>query len=730
MRYRRPFQFLLAAAAFLAGGASLERAAEAAPPTAITFRILKNTFCYGNQVWSFYLNGAVIGTTPVDDTDCFGGGSYQTYTITDPTALAGYTAQGCNSFAVSATKGPYGGPVVVGFVKVTITTGATSVDYCAFDGYLQNPNPTCEDRGIYYSPYTYYDRVDLYGYLDTADPDGDGVVSGVGSGCDNCRSVPNPNQADANGDGLGDKCDACGGANSHADWDGDGVCDVMDNCKYAQNPNQADTDGDGFGDACDACAAAGQYDADGDGVCDQVDNCPTTYNPNQADADHDGFGDVCDYCVTAGQYDADGDGVCDQVDNCTQVPNPNQADSDHDGHGDVCDFCVGPGTRDYDHDGVCDEVDNCPVDYNPTQSDADHDGHGDACDVCPGDTDQDGDGICDAADQCPNSPDTAQHAAFCDCSFDEYAFDSDGDGVCDILDNCPWNYNPTQSDVDHDGLGDACDLIVGPGYYDTDQDGSADGYDNCPWLYNPSQADYDHDGIGDACDNCPYNANPEQDDSNGNGIGDLCDCPDADHDGACDAVDNCLGVFNPSQLDSDHDGHGDACDAACVTLADVGDTGVSRANPGNNYGTANFLNLGVIPGSPQTSWEYLVHFDTTHVPASARVVSATLAYTQIYNSGGNNVVRASRVNAQWAEATVTWNSLGAPATGTAFGQANTTTGQLVNIAIPFTAPFPLTDLANGVAITQAVGATRLRTREFTTTPAYVPRLDLCYIVPE
>ena len=39
----------------------------------------------------------------------------------------------------------------------------------------------------------------------------------------------------------------------------------------------------------------------------------------------------------------------------------------------------------------------------------------------------------------------------------EAATDTDGDGVIDIRDNCPQKYNPDQSDVDEDGLGDVCD---------------------------------------------------------------------------------------------------------------------------------------------------------------------------------------------------------------------------------------------------------------------------------
>ena len=94
------------------------------------------------------------------------------------------------------------------------------------------------------------------------DAAGDADTDGIPNGDDNCPETPNQDQADGDGDGYGDACDA-----PLPDSDGDGIPDVNDNCPVNANADQRDTGGDGVGDACES---APRSDAEPAGGTNQV----------------------------------------------------------------------------------------------------------------------------------------------------------------------------------------------------------------------------------------------------------------------------------------------------------------------------------------------------------------------------------------------------------------------------------------------------------------------------
>lgn len=113
------------------------------------------------------------------------------------------------------------------------------------------------------------------------------------------------------------------------DTDGDRRYDPVDNCPIHSNSDQADLDGDGLGDPCDG-------DRDGDGHPNDEDAFPD--NPDyHADRDGDGVADPIDAFPDDPEEwaDSDGDGVGDNADLCARYDDA--LDRDGDGAPDACD---------------------------------------------------------------------------------------------------------------------------------------------------------------------------------------------------------------------------------------------------------------------------------------------------------------------------------------------------------------------------------------------------------
>jgi hypothetical protein len=277
-------------------------------PSAITFTLLYSD-CHGAgaDTLTLTLNGNVLATVPTAR-GCNCNETPHVVTITDPGLLALFDPGICNSFGV--TSSPYA--VGFGFVEATVSFPTGPLVFCAFDGYPTNPNPTCARRNLCNAAPGHSTLASVGG----PDPDGDGVVGGVGAACDNCHTRPNTNQTDVDGDGFGDACDSCSGPGP-LDLDGDYVCDIHDNCPFIYNPGQEDENNDGYGDPCQCMLTPEVCDdqtACTNDYCDPYAGC--SYNP----VDGDDFNPcTLDYCdpETGIVNEPTSGGPCTDGDSCT-----------------------------------------------------------------------------------------------------------------------------------------------------------------------------------------------------------------------------------------------------------------------------------------------------------------------------------------------------------------------------------------------------------------------------
>lgn len=255
-------------------------------------------------------------------------------------------------------------------------------------------------------------------------------------------------------------------------------------------------------------------DTDGDGIADNVDNCPTVANPGQKDTDGDGIGDHCD--------------------NCRIVANPGQEDADGDGVGDACDICAGTTADVPEADGStriavnadgCSISQRCPCD-GPPDDDVAWKNHGQyvSC-VARHSIRFFKRGILSNKER--RAVRTSAAHSTCGKRHPVAGTDDDGDGIPNAVDNCPTVSNPRQIDTDGNGIGDACDP-------DKDGDGVLNASDNCPKVANATQtdsSDLQPDGVGDACDLCPATPALDLVDHSGCSVSQRCPC-DGPREGA------------------------------------------------------------------------------------------------------------------------------------------------------------------------------------------------------
>ncbi len=289
------------------------------------------------------------------------------------------------------------------------------------------------------------------------------------------------------------------------DDDRDGQPDATDNCPLVRNEDQADSDGDGIGDACETVA-----DSDGDGIPDESDNCIDISNPQQVDSDSDGVGDMCDDCMTYRSEDtpkpindfyyAPSTITVPHSFNVSDISVMLNAEHPYDGELETYLYSPTMGVllfRNVGGDG--DNFTNTVFDDQCATPISSGVAPFSGCYHSPGalsslfNQDSSGPWTLDIFDGWWGNQGTLQswQIELCGYSHD----DTDADGVPDALDNCPEVSNTDQADMDGDDLGDACDP-------DKDGDGVNNNVDVCPAVSDPTQTDTDNDGVGDACEYC------------------------------------------------------------------------------------------------------------------------------------------------------------------------------------------------------------------------------------
>ena len=488
------------------------------------------------------------------------------------------------------------------------------------------------------------------------DTDGGGVFDIIEVLFDGTDPNAASDDSDADADGLSDTFEAAFATDPSAG----AICKVQSS-PGPLDPNDADTDGDGLGDGQECLPLADKLitlpwdaDSDNDGLLDgnEAGN-PWPTQPNKKDSDNDGVVDGVELGLTApevsakdpdatdlavfsgdadpgsttevGEEDSDGDGLLDGEEdsngNGAWEPllgetDPNNPDTDGDGMPDGWEAqFAGAGGVGKGLDPLADDAGpagSCPGDPGADDPaikaaaalfDADFDGDGltNLCEYLnaapgspngfgdnptdPRDPDSDGDGLSDLV-EASSAYATASGVA----ESDPNKADTDGDGLSDGVEDADASgateaaeTSAVVADSDDDGLSDGAETggdgvidaangDTDPNNPDSDGDGLLDGQEVTSFGTDPNSGDSDGDGLGDALElaligdaDPSTKTNPNVADTDGDGLTDGAE--DSDADGAVGA-----GETNPTLKDTDLDGLSDGLEVGLVGDADSSTT--------------------------------------------------------------------------------------------------------------------------------------------------------------
>jgi hypothetical protein len=108
-----------------------------------------------------------------------------------------------------------------------------------------------------------------------------------------------------------------------------------------------------------------------------------------------------------------------------------------------------------------------------------------------------------------------------------------------------------------------------------------------------------------------------------------------------------------------------------TSLSAVADAGANQASPNTNAGTTTTMLVASANSANQRSF---ARFDLTAIPAAARVQSATLRLTMSTAPAATRTYEVDKVDASWAETTLTWATMPTAAAATATVASGTTSG--------------------------------------------------------